>query len=106
MMSPNIEIWGAGFNTSPSLDWTLCLLLTKSVNFLHSLQTTHLQAVKRIFRYMKNTIDQGLVFHYAHHLTIKAYSDSDLTSDPDDRRSTTGSCMFFWPNLLACTVKK
>lgn len=34
--------------------------------FLQNLRTTNLQAVKRIFWYIKHTIDQGLIFNHSH----------------------------------------
>ncbi|KAK8960689.1 hypothetical protein KSP40_PGU013260 [Platanthera guangdongensis] len=48
--------------------------------------TSHLQAVKRILRYLKTASGQGLVYKSSTFLSLAAYSDADY----DDRRSTTG----------------
>ncbi|CAL8133674.1 unnamed protein product [Prunus armeniaca] len=62
--------------------------------------------VKRIFRYIKGTIEQGLVFHRSNDFTLRSFSDADWAGYVDDRRSTTGACIFFGPNLLTWTAKK
>lgn len=38
--------------------------------------------------------------------TIRTYSDLDWASDPDDRRSTSGSCLLFGHNLISWSSKK
>jgi len=44
--------------------------------------------VKRIFRYLKNTVDYGII--YKRKEALKVYSDADYAGDKDTRRSTTG----------------
>lgn len=50
----------------------------------------HWQAVKRIFRYLKGTIDYKLIFHTNGKPDMQAYSDADWGSETDDRRSCSG----------------
>ncbi|XP_066333509.1 uncharacterized mitochondrial protein AtMg00810-like [Miscanthus floridulus] len=60
----------------------------------------HLQAVKRILRYVVGTLDYGL--HYGRALDTTwfiGYCDSDLTGDVDTSKSTTGT-MFFLGDCL------
>lgn len=45
--------------------------------FLHAPQTVHLQAVKRILRYIKGTIDYGLHITPFKCLSLQAFSDAD-----------------------------
>lgn len=60
-------------------------------------------------RYLQGTQNYGLRLQPAPADTpfsLRAYCDSDWASDPDDRRSTCGSCLFFGPNLVSWSSKK
>ncbi|GKD02220.1 hypothetical protein Tco_1177194, partial [Tanacetum coccineum] len=52
----------------------------------------HLNAVKRIFRYLKGHPTLGLWYPKESPFDLVAYSDSDYDSDNHDRKSTTGGC--------------
>lgn len=67
---------------------------------------THWKAVKRILRYLAGTLDFGLSFHASPKLNIAAYSDADWASDRDDRKSTSGTCIFLGGNLISWSAKK
>ena len=45
--------------------------------FMHAPRTTHLQSAKRILRYVKGTLSQGLLFHKESHFNLYGFSDSD-----------------------------
>ena len=47
-------------------------------------------AAKRILRYIKGTMDFGLLFSYNNDATLYEYSDSDWGRDQDERKSTIG----------------
>ncbi|GJW21825.1 retrovirus-related pol polyprotein from transposon TNT 1-94, partial [Tanacetum coccineum] len=51
----------------------------------------HLQAVKRIFRYLKGTINMGLWYSKDTDMSLIAYADADHAGCQDARRSTSGS---------------
>lgn len=74
--------------------------------FMHHPRTSHVQAVKRIYRYVKGTIEHGLSFHSSTDYILTAFSDSDWAGSLDGRRSTMGSCIFLGPNLLTWTAKE
>lgn len=70
---------------------------------------SHWQAVKRILRYLKGTIEYGLEIQPCtkqQPYSLHAYCDADWASDVDDRRSTLGACLFLGPNLISRWSKK
>ncbi|GJS03826.1 retrovirus-related pol polyprotein from transposon TNT 1-94 [Tanacetum coccineum] len=54
----------------------------------------HLTAVKRIFRYLKNTINMGLWYPKDTGFKLTAFSDSDHAGCLDSRKSTSGGIQF------------
>nr|GFB19464.1 hypothetical protein [Tanacetum cinerariifolium] len=54
----------------------------------------HLTAVKRIFRYLKNTINMGLWYPKDIDFELTAFSDSDHSGCLDSRKSTSGGIQF------------
>lgn len=73
---------------------------------MYSPRTTHLVAVKRILKFIKGTINLGLRFSRSTDTSLRAYSDSNWAGSVDNRKSTTGACIFIGPNLVAWTTKK
>ena len=47
---------------------------------------THIITVKRIFRYLKGTMDFGLRYPKGNELTLIAYSDADWAGCVDDKK--------------------
>jgi hypothetical protein len=74
--------------------------------FMHAPRTTHFLALKRILRYLKGTLDLGILMKPSTHSTLVAYSDADWAGCPDTRRSTSGYCVFFGDNLLSWSSKR
>nr|GEW09833.1 hypothetical protein [Tanacetum cinerariifolium] len=54
----------------------------------------HVSAVKRIFRYLKGTINLGLWYSKDFGIDLTAYSDADHAGCHLDRKSTSGSVQF------------
>ncbi|GKB74837.1 retrovirus-related pol polyprotein from transposon TNT 1-94 [Tanacetum coccineum] len=69
-------------------------------------KTTHLEAVKHIFRYIRGTIYLGLWYPKGTRIEIIVYADSDHTSDYVDRKSTSGVCTFMGYFLTSWFAKK
>ncbi|KAL0893973.1 hypothetical protein ABMA27_014049 [Loxostege sticticalis] len=53
-------------------------------------EQTHWNAVKRVFKYLKETKRFGLCYRSNENSTIEGFSDADYANDPVTRRSTTG----------------
>ncbi|GKB00177.1 retrovirus-related pol polyprotein from transposon TNT 1-94 [Tanacetum coccineum] len=68
--------------------------------------TSHLLAVKRIFRYLKGKPTLGLWYSRDSPFELVAYTDSDYAGATQDRKSTTGGCQFLGNRLISWQCKK
>ncbi|GJX85450.1 hypothetical protein Tco_0336224 [Tanacetum coccineum] len=66
-------------------------------------KTSHLLAVKRIFRYLKGKPTLGLWYSRDSPFELVAYTDSDYAGATQDRKSTTGGCQFWCTGLISCS---
>ncbi|GJW70983.1 putative ribonuclease H-like domain-containing protein [Tanacetum coccineum] len=69
-------------------------------------KTSHLNAVKRIFRYLKGKPKLGLWYPRVSSFDLEAYSDSDYAGANLNRKSTTGGCQFLGRRLISWQCKK
>ncbi|GKB48561.1 hypothetical protein Tco_0899314 [Tanacetum coccineum] len=69
-------------------------------------KTSHLEAVKRIFRYIKDTTHLGLWYPKGTDIETVVYADSDHAGDYVDRKSTSGICTFVGCCLTSWFSKK
>jgi hypothetical protein len=67
---------------------------------------SHLQAVKRIFRYLKGQPRLGLWYPQDSPFELVAYTDSDYGGANLDRKSTSGGCQFMGARLVSWQCKK
>ncbi|GKC93586.1 hypothetical protein Tco_1159028 [Tanacetum coccineum] len=95
----------------------ILLYLTKSTHdimfnvclyarFQEAPKTSHLEAIKRIFRYIKGTMHLGLWYPKGTNIETVVYADSDHAGDYVDRKSTNGICMFVGCCLTSWFSKK
>ncbi|MCH80902.1 retrovirus-related Pol polyprotein from transposon TNT 1-94, partial [Trifolium medium] len=83
--------------------------VNKVCQFLSNPLEEHWKAVKRILRYLSGTLHHGLLIQAApigKPLSLIGFCDADWASDPDDRRSTSGACIYVGPNLVSWWSKK
>ena len=80
--------------------------VSKISQFMHAPLECHWKAVKRILRYLSGSLHYGLKFHQTSDWRLYAFCDSDWGSDVNDRKSTTGYCVFLGPNLISWSSKK
>ena len=67
---------------------------------------SHLQVVKRIFKYLQGTQDYGLWYPIDANLTLHAYLDVDWARNVDDRKSTSGGAFYMGSRLVSWFSKK
>ncbi|GJS93477.1 hypothetical protein Tco_0800445 [Tanacetum coccineum] len=70
----------------PDIMFSVCLC----ARFQEAPKTSHLEAVKRIFRYIKGTTHLGLWYPKGTGIETVVYADSDHAGDYVDRKSTSG----------------
>ena len=86
----------------PDIMFSVCLC----ARFQEDPKTTHLEAVKRIFRYIKGTTHLGLWYPKGTGIDTIVYADSDHAGDYVDRKSTSGICTFVGHCLTSWFFKK
>ncbi|GKC51904.1 putative ribonuclease H-like domain-containing protein, partial [Tanacetum coccineum] len=69
-------------------------------------KTSHLNAVKRIFKYLKDKPNLGLWYPIESSFDLEAYSDSNYARANLDRKSITGGCQFLGSRLFSWQCKK
>jgi histone deacetylase 1/2 len=83
--------------TCPDLSYSV----NKVCQYLHAPATEHWTTVKRILRYVKDTVTTGITFVKSPHVYLSAFSDAHWAGCLDDRRSTGGFAIFVGPNLVS-----
>ncbi|KAH9764120.1 retrovirus-related pol polyprotein from transposon RE1 [Citrus sinensis] len=84
----------------------LAFSVNKLSQFMSDPRQPHWVACKRVLRYLKNTMNMCLSFKKSEHLDLIAYTDADWATDPDDRRSISGYCVYLGDNLVAWSSRK
>ncbi|GKE43737.1 putative ribonuclease H-like domain-containing protein [Tanacetum coccineum] len=69
-------------------------------------KTSHLHAVKRIFRYLKGQPKLGLWYPRDSPFDLEAFSNSDYAGASLDKKSTIGGCQFLGKRLISWQYKK
>ncbi len=73
--------------------------------FINQPTSAHFFAAKRILRFLKGTIDKGIIFQLGP-LTLTAFTNADWVGDPSNSRSTSGIVVFLGNNLITWLSKK
>ncbi|KAK2386041.1 putative mitochondrial protein [Trifolium repens] len=87
----------------------ICYSVSMISRYMHDPRKPHLIAAKRIFRYIRGTLDFGL--HFPNGTSNKdsiliGYSDSDWSGDITDRKSTSGYVFKFNNAAISWCTKK
>ncbi|WVZ94160.1 hypothetical protein U9M48_040089 [Paspalum notatum var. saurae] len=88
--------------TRPDIQFAVCLY----ARYQASPRTSHCQAVKRIFRYLKFTPEFGLWYSSGYSLSLRGFSDADHAGCRIDRKSTSGTCQLLETPLVSWSSRK
>ena len=89
-------------SSRPDILFSTCLC----ARFQSNPKQSHLNAVKRIFRYLVDTSDYGLFYPRSPQFNLVTYSDADYAGSRTDRKSTSGTCQFLGESLVSWFSKK
>jgi hypothetical protein len=84
----------------------IAFVVNKLSQFMHKPTLTHWQAVKRLLRYLKDTIQFGLQVFRSSSAALQAFSDADWAGDKDDWCSIGSFCVFLGKNLISWSCRK
>ncbi|KAH9288873.1 hypothetical protein KI387_032990 [Taxus chinensis] len=88
--------------TRPNLMYVVSLIS----RFMASLTELHLQAAKRVLRYLKGTVDLGVFYRKEGNGELMAYTDNDYAGDVDDGKSTSGYVFLLSEGVVSWSSKK
>ncbi|XP_050909466.1 secreted RxLR effector protein 161-like [Lathyrus oleraceus] len=66
----------------------------------------HLDATRRFLRYLKGTVNLGVLYKRNDKLMLQGWSDSDNAEDCDDRKNTTCYVFMLNSNSISWSSKK
>ncbi|XP_026396613.1 uncharacterized protein LOC113291276 [Papaver somniferum] len=72
--------------TRPDIMYAVCLVS----RFMEESRQSHLQAAKRVLRYVIGTTSIGILYNASEDLKLVGFTDSDWAGDTEGRRSTSG----------------
>eukprot|EP00253_Pinus_taeda_P027542 PITA_27542 len=100
----------------PIYDWKFALSNTYHTYIMHAIgivgrfqanpNESHLQAVKRSFKYLQGTQDFGLWYPKDTDLTLHAYTDANWVGNVNDQKSTGGGAFYMGSRLVSWFSKK
>ncbi len=74
--------------------------------FMQTPRKPHLDALRRILRYIKHTLQCGIFYEAKNQLQVHGYTDADWAGNVSDRISTSGFMFFFGSGDVSWSSKK
>jgi len=74
--------------------------------FMQTPRKPHLDAVRRILKYIKHTLQCGIFYEAKSHLQVHGYTDANWANNVLDRRSTNGFMFSFGSGGVSWSNKK
>lgn len=88
--------------TRPDLSFSISVIS----RFMEKPTEKHLVAAKRVLRYVKGTLEFGIMYRRSQDVKLMVFSDSDYAGDHDDRKSTLGKVIILGSGAVSWTSKK
>lgn len=79
----------------------ICFSVGLCARYQYTPTESHLQAAKRIMRYIASTSTFGIWYTKDTNFSLVGCSDSDCAGSVDDRKSTSGGCFYLGNNLVS-----
>jgi hypothetical protein len=73
---------------------------------MHDPREPHLTAMKHTLRYLRGTLDYGLLLRHSASSVLTVYTDADYMGCLNTRRSTPGYEVFLGVNLITWSLKR
>jgi hypothetical protein len=89
-------------NTEPDI----CFAVNTLSQFLVEPRRVHLVAAKHVMRYLKGTMDYGLIYDGGHDFTLSGYTDAYWVGSIAERKSTSGCCFSFGSAMITWKSRK
>ncbi|GJV41083.1 hypothetical protein Tco_1419523 [Tanacetum coccineum] len=86
----------------PDLTFTVCMC----ARYQAKPTEKHLHAIKRIFKYLRGTINRGLWYPKDSSIALTAYADADHAGFQNTRWSTSGNMQFLGDTLVSWSSKR
>ncbi|GJT94703.1 retrovirus-related pol polyprotein from transposon TNT 1-94 [Tanacetum coccineum] len=86
----------------PDLEFVICM----HARYQARPTEKHLHAVKRIFQYLRRTVNRGLWYLNDSSIALTTFADADHAGCQDTRRSTSGSMQFLGDRLVSWSSKR
>nr|GEW96803.1 copia protein [Tanacetum cinerariifolium] len=88
--------------STPDLQFVICMCARYQARPTEK----HLHAVKKIFQYLRGTVNRGLWYPKDSSIALTAFADADHAGCQDTRRSTSGSLQFLGDRLISWSSKR
>ena len=88
--------------TRPDIAYSVSVLS----QYMSSPTISHWATVEHILCYLKEAPGRGILYKKHGHTKIECFFDADWARSKEDRRSTSGYCVFFGENLISWKSKK
>nr|GEU83130.1 retrovirus-related Pol polyprotein from transposon TNT 1-94 [Tanacetum cinerariifolium] len=85
----------------PDLQYAICMC----ARYQARPTKKHLHAVKRIFQYLRGTVNRGLWYQKDYSISLTTFADANHAGCQDTRRITSGSLQFLRDRLISWSLK-